>query len=536
VRHRLAHSPAHRRGDSKMNSLLQRLLQFLSRLWRRLLSLLRRGRYEREMEEEMRFHLDMQIEQNLASGMAAEEAHYAARRQFGNPTWIKEASREMWSLRSIETLMQDLRYGARMLLKQPGFTSIAVITLSLGIGATTAIYSVVDAVLLRSLPFSEAERLVMLREVNDKGDTLGMAEANFADVQARSRSFTALAFASNSFPLAVTGAKEAAKARVAIVAGKFFDVMGVQPWAGRAFLPAEEKYGGPIVAVVSYGYWQKMLGGRADFSAVKLNIDGALCDVVGVMPPGFDYPSECELWMTRNTDPPDLSRTAHNWPVIGRLRAGVTLEQARSEVSAIGRELRQAHGAKMDAVEFTLLPLQGFLTRAVREGLWLLLGAVGLLLLVACANVSNLLLAQYTTRWREFAVRAALGARAARLARQLALENLLLTLPAAALGALLAQAGGKPLLLLERGYLPRVNVVAVNGRVLLFACASAVLIAVTLGLPPVWQFRRLDLQAGLKEAGRGQLAGTLSRRLRGALVVTQLALTLVLLIGAGLLG
>jgi predicted permease len=442
----------------------------------------------------------------------------------------------MWSLRSIETLTQDLRYGARMLLKQPGFTSIAVITLSLGIGATTAIYSVVDAVLLRSLPFSEAERLVTLREVNDKGDTLGMAEANFADVRARSRSFTALAFASNSFPLAVTGAKEAAKARVAIVAGKFFDVMGVQPWAGRAFLPAEEKYGGPIVAVVSYGYWQKTLGGRADFSAVKLNIDGALCDVVGVMPPGFDYPSECELWMTRNTDPPDLSRTAHNWPVIGRLRAGVTLEQARSEVSAIGRELRQAHGAKMDAVEFTLLPLQGFLTRAVREGLWLLLGAVGLLLLVACANVSNLLLAQYTTRWREFAVRAALGARAARLARQLALENLLLTLPAAALGALLAQAGVKLSPLLERGYLPRVNVVAVNGRALLFACALAALIAVTLGLPPVWQFRRLDLQAGLKGAGRGQSAGTLSRRLRGALVVTQLALTLVLLIGAGLLG
>jgi putative ABC transport system permease protein len=446
----------------------------------------------------------------------------------------KERSRDARGIRWLEDLRQDLRYGARLLFKNPGFTLIAVLTLSLGIGATTAIYSVVDAVLLRPLPYPEAERLLLLREVNAQGGLMAMAEANFEDVQARSRSFAALAYSSGSFPLAVIGGREAARARVAVISGRFFDVMGVQPFTGRGFLPEEEKYGGPVAAVVSYSYWQRTLGGRADFSAVKLNVDGVNCNVVGVMPPGFDYPAQNEIWMTRNTDPPNTSRTAHNWPVLGRLRAGVTPEQARAEVSAIGKELRRAHGEKMDAVDFTLLPLQQFLTRNVRESLWLLFGAVGLLLLVACANASNLLLAQYVARQREFSVRAALGAGRGRMTRQLVLENLLLALPAAALGALLAAAGVRLLLLLDRGYLPRVNAVTVNGRVLLFACALAALIAIALGLLPARQFKRLDLQAVLKETG--QSAGMSSQRSRGALVVAQVALTLVLLMAAGLLG
>jgi putative ABC transport system permease protein len=447
----------------------------------------------------------------------------------------KERSRGARGIRWLEDLWQDLHYGARLLFKNPGFTLIAVLTLSLGIGATTAIYSVVDAVLLRPLPYPEAERLLLLREVNAQGGLMAMAEANFEDVRARNLSFAALAYSSGSFPLLVTGGREAVRARVAVISGGFFNVMGVQPFAGRGFLPEEEKYGGPVAAVISYGYWQRTLGGRADFSTVKLNVDGANCNVVGVMPPGFDYPVENEIWMTRNTDPPNTSRTAHNWMVLGRLRAGVTQEQARAEVSAIGKELRRAYGEKMGAVDFTLIPLQQFLTRNVREGLWLLLGAVGLLLVVACANASNLLLTQYIARQREFTIRAALGAGRGRMTRQLVLENLLLTLPAAALGALLAAAGVRLLLLLDRGYLPRVNAVTVNGRVLLFACTLAALIAIALGLLPARQFKRLDLQAGLKETGHGQSAGLSSRRLRGTMVVAQLALTLVLLMGAGLL-
>ncbi len=433
------------------------------------------------------------------------------------------------------SLRQDLRHGARMLLKKPGFTSIAILTLALGIGACSMIFSVVDALLLRSLPFPEADRLVQLREVGAKSGTMFVAESNFEDVRAQSRSFSALALAAGSFPLVVTGGSEPVRERVAIVSGQFFDALGVQPMIGRAFVPEEEKFGGPVAVVVSHRYWQTMLGARADFGNVKLNVDGVSCNVVGVMPPSFNYPLEAEVWMTRNTEPPNTSRTAHNWPVIGRLRPGVTIEQARAEVSLIGRQLRQTFGEKTDATDFTLFPLQQFLTRNVREGLLLLLGAVGLLLLVACANVSNLLLAQFTARQREFTVRAALGASRWRLVRQLISENLLVTLPAALLGVLLASFGVEFLLLLDNQTLPQVNAVAVDKRVTLFAGALAVLIAVLLGSLPAFKFRKQNLPNGLKD-GRGQSADAGSQRLRGALVVTQIGLTLVLLIGAGLLG
>jgi len=429
-------------------------------------------------------------------------------------------------------MFQDLRFGARMLLKQRRFTAMAIITLALGIGATTAIFSVVDAVLLRPLPFPEAERLVYLREINASGGEKGVAEPNFEDVEARSQSFAALGYTGGG-NLVVTGGSEPVRTRVSYASQRIFEVLGVQPFAGRAFLPEETKYPGPKAVLVSYGFWQRLLGGRADFSAVRLNVDGVSCAVVGVMPPGFDFPSETEVWVTRSIEPPNTSRAARGWPVIGRLRPGVRIEQARAEVSAIGKQLRQTHGAAMDAVDFTLISAQRHLTQNSRENLLLFAGAVAMLLLVACANVSNLLLAQYVARQREFTVRAALGARRWRLARQLVVENLLLTLPAAALGALLARAGVTLLLRLDQRNLPRVNVIAVDGRVLLFACGLAVLIAVGLGLLPALRFARQDLPKGLKESGRGQSSGG---RLRGVLVAVQISLTLVLLTGAGLLG
>jgi predicted permease len=441
----------------------------------------------------------------------------------------------------MQTLWQDLRYGARMLLKKPGATLAAVFSLALGIGAAAAIFSVVDALLLRPLPYPEAERLVVVREVSPQGRQMSLAEPNYEDLRARSRSFSALAMSAGSFALVVTGGSEAVRARVSYASGGFFDVMGVQPIAGRVFLPEETKYGGPKAALVSYGFWQRQLGGRTDFSAARLNVDGALCNVVGVMPPGFSYPPNTEVWVTTGIEPPNTSRTAHNWPVLGRLRDGVTLEQARAEASAIGRQIVQENGAQLGAApdfamtDFALVPLQQHLTRNVRGGLWLLFGAVGLLLLVACANAANLLLARLTARQREFAVRAALGAGRWRVARQLVVENLLLTLAAAGAGALLASFGVEALLRLEGGSLPRLNPVGVDGRVLLFACALAVLIGVVLGCLPALRFGQQDLQATLKEGGRGQSAGALSGRLRGALVIAQLALTLVLLTGAGLL-
>ena len=434
----------------------------------------------------------------------------------------------------MDTVIKDFRYGIRSLLRRPGFSVIVIVVLGLGIGATSAIFSIVDASMLRSMPYPQSERLVLLREINDKGNQVRVAEPNFEDMRVRSKSFEALAIGAGSFPLVVTGPGEAARVNISYASADFFKAMAVQPILGRSFVPEEEQYRGPIAAIVSYGYWQKSLGGRSDFNSVKLNIDGVACNVVGVMPAAFDYPSDTAIWMTMNAEPPNTSRTAHNWPVIGRLRAETTIEQAIAEVSMIGKQLKETYGQQMDAVDFTLVPLQSFLTRNVRQGLWLLLGAVGLLLLVACANYSNLLLAQLTAREREFIVRRTLGASRLRLTRQLLVENILLTIPAAAFGVLLANLGVRLLLLLDKGTtLPRVNTIAVDSRVLLFACALAILIAVVLSFLPLFQGIGQDLNTGLKAAGRGQIGA--SHRLRRAMVTGQIGLTIVLLSGAGLL-
>jgi predicted permease len=435
---------------------------------------------------------------------------------------------------TMHTLLQDLRHGVRNLLKRPGFTAIVLLVLGLGIGSTTAIFSIVDALLLRSLPYPESERVVLLREVSANGNLMAMAAANFRDVKATSQSFDALAISAGSFPLVVTGADEPMRAQVSYASGGFIKAMGVQPLAGRSFLPEEETYGGPVAVMLSYDFWQKHLGGRADFDAVKLNVDGVTCNVVGILPAGFDYPTGTEIWLTGNTEPPDPSRTAHNWPVLGRLKSDTSFEQARAEVSLIGKQLRATYGDKMDAVDLTLIPLQTHLTRNVRQGLWLLLGGVGLLLLVTCANFSNLLLAQVTTREREFTIRCALGASRFHLTRQLLVENLLLTLPAAALGAWLASFGVRLLLLLDKGTLPRINTIGVNGRVLLFSCALGVLIGVALSFLPAFRFSR-QVNFAIQAAGRGQVSAGFGTRLRPLMVIGQIGLTVVLLAASGLL-
>jgi predicted permease len=431
-------------------------------------------------------------------------------------------------------MTRDIRFAIRNILKRPSFAAIVILVLGLGIGATTATFSIVDALLLRSLPYPNAERLVMVREVNAKGVEVRVAEPNFQDLLQLNRSFDHLAIGAGSFPLAVTGGNEAIKARVSYATGDFFNAMGVQPIAGRSFLPEEEKFGGPVAAVISYGYWQKALGGRSDFSTVKLNVDGVSTNIVGVMPPSFDYPAETEVWTSRNGEPLGTSRTAHHLPVIGCLREGTSFEQAQAEVTLIAKQLRATYGEKTDAIDFKLIPLQNYLTRNVRQGLWLLLGSVGLLLLVACANFSNLLLSQLMARQREFTLRVALGASRVRLTRQVLVENLVLTLPGALLGVLLASFAVRLLLVLDKGSLPRINTIGVDLRVLSFACGLGVLIAIVLSFLPSLRSRQ-DLNFALKPGSRGLTLGGRGARLRGFLVVGQVALTLVLLTGAGLL-
>src|SRR5215831_9616495 len=334
-----------------MNRLLQRLLQYLSqslwRFWRRLLSPLRRGRYEREMEEEMRFHLEMQIEQNLASGMAAEEARYAARRQFGNQTWLKEVSREMWSLRFIETLIQDLRYGARMLMKNSGFTLVAVSTLALGIGANTAIFSEVNATLLRPLPYKDPDRIVMVWGTNPGGygwrGKTGFSAPSFLDYQQRNQVFECMAaFHRDNFTLTGTGNPEFIRAGV--VTREFFDVLAVQPILGRTFLLQETQTGQERVAVLSYGLWRRRFGLDPSIIGQTIRLDGAPYAIIGVLPQGFDFTipdffQSRDLWVP-NVLPRDNSDRGNKYlNVIARLKPGVSLGAVEQEMRAITEQL-----------------------------------------------------------------------------------------------------------------------------------------------------------------------------------------------------
>jgi putative ABC transport system permease protein len=434
----------------------------------------------------------------------------------------------------METLIKDIRFGVRSLLGRPGFTGLAVLTLALGIGACTAIFSVVDGVLLRPLPYPNAQRMVQLREVNAKGAQIPFAEPNFWDVRARNHTLELVAMYNGDLTT-VTGGSEPVRASAFAVSADFFHVLGVQPIVGRVFLPEEVKPGGAPVAVVSYGFWQRLLGGRSDLSGTTLTLMDQHVSVVGVMPAGLAFPSDGEIWIPRELFPAETSRSGHNWRVVGLLRPGVKPETARAEVSTIGKQLRQQFGKDMSAIDFTLIPQQEYLVGNVRRPLIMILVAVGFLLLVACANVANLVLAQVSARQREFAVRSALGATRVRLARQFITENLLLVLAAGALGTLVSFWGVDLLLSLNRQSLPRINEIGVNMRAVAFTLGLSLLVAAVLGVVPLFRFSTRDLETTLRAAGSGA-RGYAGRHMRSLLVVTQMALTLMLLIGAGLLG
>ena len=434
----------------------------------------------------------------------------------------------------MEAFIKDIRFGVRSLLKRRGFTSIAVLTLALGVGACTAIFSVVDGVLLRSLPYPDAERIVQLREVNSAGVQIAFAEPNYLDVRARSHTFEAIA-QYNGALTTVTGGSEPVRARAYLVSTDFFRVLGTRPVVGRTFLPEESKPGGAPIAVVSYGFWQRLLGGRSDLTGTTLRLMDQSVTVVGVMPAGFAFPRAAEVWIPRELFPQETSRSAHNWSVVARLRPAIKTEAAAAEVSAIGKQLKQEYGKDVDAADFTVVPQQEYMVGNVRRPLLMIFIAVGFLLVVACANVANLLLAQVTARQREFAVRSALGATRVRLARQFITENLLLALTAGALGVLLSFWGVDLLLGLNRQSLPRMSEIGVNARAVAFTLGLSLLVAAVLGVVPLLRFSTRDLETSLREAGSGA-RGYAGRHLRGLLVVAQMALTLILLVGAGLLG
>ncbi|MCI0485935.1 MAG: ABC transporter permease [Blastocatellia bacterium] len=435
-------------------------------------------------------------------------------------------------------LLQDLRYGIRILWKKPGFTAIAVLTLALGIGANTAIFSVVNGVLLRPLPYRDADRIMTVWQHNtvtgvERDD---VSPANFLDWREQNQSFEQMA-AAEPFSLDLTGRGEPEAISCWLVSEGFFQILGVNALYGRTFLTEEHQAGNSNVVVISYGLWQRRFGADPNLVGQKLSLDGQPTTVVGVMPPEFQFPADKETWAPRVTTEQDKRmRGATYMNVITKLKPEATLQQARDDMNGIASRLAQEYprtNAEMNRATVVPLPEQMF--GHVRPAMLVLLGAVGFVLLIACANVANLLLVRGAERERELAIRAALGAARHRLIRQLFTESLFLAILGGGVGILLAVWSVDLILALNPGNLPRFHLVSVDGRVMGFALGVSALTALIFGLAPALYFSKPDLQESLKEGGRSATAGVARLRLRNALVVVELALALVLLIGAGLL-
>jgi putative ABC transport system permease protein len=507
----------------------------LRQLANRIASLFRNDTLDRELTAEMHEHLQMAIDENLRAGLTPDEARRRALIQFGGQQQAKEAVRAQRSLPFIETLLQDFRFAARLLKKSPAFTSVAVLTLALGVGATTAIFSVVYGVLLRPLPYPHPQQIVQLWEQSANGNHMHFADPNFEDVRAQNHSLSAAAEYTD-FIVTVLGSGQPARILTASVSRDFLPVMGVQPLLGRAFAPEDQRLDAPPTALVSYNYWKQSLGGASDLSSVHLKIGDQLASLIGVMPPGFRFPDNSDIWMPRELMPLEPSRSAHNWSVIARLRDGVPLAESRAELTGIAERLKQQFGEDTMMVAVAMEPLREAMTSDVRPALIILLGASAFLLLIASANVTNLMLAQAAGRERELAIRAALGAQRRRLVRQFLTESLLLSLIGGALGVLLAYWGLNGLLALAPSSLPRIENVSINVPVLFFALAIVFLFSIALAIFTAVRAASHESHDALSTGGHSG-TGTVSKQRMGRLIAAaQLAIALVLLVGASLLG
>ena len=438
----------------------------------------------------------------------------------------------------METLIQDLRYSIRVLLKNPAFTLIVVLILALGIGASSAIFSVVDAVLLRPLPYPNPQRIVTVWEKEANGHRTRLADPNFLDFRSQNQTLQGLATFFSS-PESVSGGSEPVRVNIGLISQDFFKVMGVEPSRGREFSADELRLHGSPAMIVSYDYWQRYLGGRPDFSQAHLSMDGQTYSVVGVMPQGFDFVgADIAIWVPREPYGWSTSRSSHNGEGIARLRDGATIEQARADLDTIARRVHAQYG-KSEISDYFLtdaavIPFADVVVENVRAALIALFGAVILLFLVACANVAGLLLARTSARRKELAVRAALGASRWRLVQHLLAESLALAVAGGALGILLATWTTQLLPAILPASLPRRQGIAINGTVLLFTLCATLAVAIGLGVFAAWRASESELGDALSAGSRGYSSA--SQKTRSSLVIAEVAATLVLLVSAGLLG
>ena len=429
--------------------------------------------------------------------------------------------------------MPEIRHALRVLARRPAFSLVAILTLAAGIGANTAIFSIVNGTLLRPLPYPESGRIVQLWEQSRSGGRNNVAHPNFLDWRAQSRSFDALAEYSGGTGT-VLGGREAVFADGYAVTDGFFRVFGVAPALGRTFVAEEMREGGIPAVVTAHRFWETTLGGQRDLSRLRVIIDGMPARVVGVMPEGFEYPAGADLWAPKELVRDTSGRTAHNYQVVGRLKPDVTLAQAAAEMNAIAAQLKRQHGTGVDSDAVVTMGLRDAATAGSKNTLWLLLGAVALVLLIACANVATAMLATGEERRAELALRAALGAARSRLVRQLLVESLVIAAAGAALGLLLAAWLVRVLLSIDTAGLPDGTDAAIDARVLLFAVALAVITALLFGLAPSLRASRTELRDALADGGRTG-AAPVGSRVRALLVAGEVAVALVLLVGAGLL-
>lgn len=505
-------------------------------LWRRFLFLFGRSRFNRELEEELRFHLESQAERNRADGMDGDEANCAARRQFGNAPLLEEKSREAWGWSALDHLVQDVKFAVRSLRRNPFFALVVVLTLAFGIGVNAAIFSAVNALVLNPYPFPQPDRILSVDARHISGKNRGTGYRDFLDWQQQNAAFEAMAITPETGGYTLTGQGEPQRMTGGATTMDFLRVLGVQPVLGRFFTAEEDRPGAAPVAVLTYATWRQRFGGDPAVLGRTMTLNGQAFTVIGVLPRGFAFPGieTCEFF-TALRDSSSAGRNQHQYGVVARLRTGVSVEQAQSEMSTIAQRLERQYPTTNTGWGVKVRPIRAALAEETGTLVWVLFAAVGFVLLLACVNVSGLLLARASGRTKEIAIRASLGAGRGRIVRQMLTETVLLSLSGGGVGILLAVWSMRVLRAAAPEELALDATLRLNPAVLAFTVAVSLLTGIAAGLVPAWSASGADPNSILKEDGNAWSRARSRNRLMSWLVAGEVALSVILMAGAGLL-